>query len=949
MVHGELWVGSEDCPFAGQAELELLGRKGDSDGVEAGGSRHVKALVVADGGRLEVHGAPRRAWSRLTATLPKTTREAVVGSPIFDQQQSEWHNSRHRGFLAYEFDEGGQVIGFLGLLHRVADFQALAAKTDSVILLVLQRQVSFSDGEDVTAMADALSAACFNGEADSAISGFTDGQAVAWAAICHVGHPENSVEEVGHEQDGFSVTSRLTRTIGTAEFVVYSETELEDGWPSTADVLSYAPGTIPPRTMTLSLEDDVSDWSAGDTIVVTSTDYDWRQAEEFISIESPAEFTHWGETTDGVRMAAEVALLNRNVRIHGRMEDACYGDNNCDDFSFDTFGGHVKVLAGFQAAHIANAEVFHMGQNSVLGAYPIHFHMCGDVSAQALPPYVRSNAIHHTFARCVTVHGTSGLLVEDNVAFDHYGHCFFLEDGAEQNTVLRGNLGLSTRRTSITPTDQRMAATFWITNPLTTMEGNVAAGSDAYGIWYTFPLRPIGPSALRTPLAPFVDNVAHSNNDYGLRLDDLLKTNGGVGGRFAYDPREDPLDPTSSPVTVTLRGYNGYKNYKSAWLRGASLVAEDFSIAETVEGVVFASSAPGSKRLVRSRLVGETANKGKPEGWIPLANGTTVWWDRQIRMGGANRALPIIGAIFLDGPVSLEDVSFHRFATNAVRPSGAIGLRRALRWYTSPANRVAGVTFDFADPADGNRVYDASEGQGFADLAGNIHSVFRDIDGSLTTYAGATVVKPYAVHLNARCAPVPNWNLYVCPAAFTKFKLEWYDMASSPVTFVTRDDGSATHSLPRPRQISYALNSEEGYILHFNTSVPRSFSFTVTGLEAGVEQRLGVCIGRDATDVRISLTGIPTPTFEDLLTGSPGTQVFHDRERGLLLFRFRVPYALSADTETECPGGGPYGACPVVKVSMAAAGEDGDCSERAYPTYATAPLDAAGGLVTPSF
>ncbi|XP_037073352.1 cell surface hyaluronidase-like [Pollicipes pollicipes] len=898
VVHGELWVGSEDCPFAGQAELELLGRKGDSDGVEAGGSRHVKALVVADGGRLEVHGAPRRAWSRLTATLPKTTREAVIGSPIFDQQQSEWHNSRHRGFLAYEFDEGGQVIGFLGLLHRVADFQALAAKTDSVILLVLQRQVSFSDGEDVTAMADALSAACFNGEADSAIRDFTDGQAVAWAAICHVGHPENSVEEVGHEQDGFSVTSRLTRTIGTAEFVVYSETELEDGWPSTADVLSYAPGTIPPRTMTLSL------------------------------IESPAEFTHWGETTDGVRMAAEVALLNRNVRIHGRMEDACYGDNNCDDFSFDTFGGHVKVLAGFQAARIANAEVFHMGQNSVLGAYPIHFHMCGDVSAQASPPYVRSNAIHHTFARCVTVHGTSGLLVEDNVAFDHYGHCFFLEDGAEQNTVFRGNLGLSTRRTSITPTDQRMAATFWITNPLTTMEGNVAAGSDAYGIWYTFPLRPIGPSALRTPLAPFVDNVAHSNNDYGLRLDDLLKTNGGVGGRFAYDPREDPLDPTSSPVTVTLRGYNGYKNYKSAWLRGASLVAEDFSIAETVEGVVFASSAPGSKRLVRSRLVGETANKGKPEGWIPLANGTTVWWDRQIRMGGANRALPIIGAIFLDGPVSLEDVSFHRFATNAVRPSGAIGLRRALRWYTSPANRVAGVTFDFADPADGNRVYDASEGQGLPTWRGNIHSVFRDIDGSLTTYAGATVVKPYAVHLNARCAPVPNWNLYVCPAAFTKFKLE---------------------CLPRPRQISYALNSEEGYILHFNTSVPRSFSFTVTGLQAGVEQRLGVCIGRDATDVRISLTGIPTPTFEDLLTGSPGTQVFHDRERGLLLFRFRVPYALSADTETECPGGGPYGACPVVKVSMTAASEDGDCSERAYPTYATAPLDAAGGLVTPSF
>ena len=35
-----------------------------------------------------------------------------------------------------------------------------------------------------------------------------------------------------------------------------------------------------------------------------------------------------------------------------------------------------------------------------------------------------------SFFRCLTVHGTGGLLVESNVGFDVTGHCFYLEVGA---------------------------------------------------------------------------------------------------------------------------------------------------------------------------------------------------------------------------------------------------------------------------------------------------------------------------------------------------------------------------------------------------------------------------------------------------------------------------------------------------------------------------------------
>lgn len=54
-----------------------------------------------------------------------------------------------------------------------------------------------------------------------------------------------------------------------------------------------------------------------------------------------------------------------------------------------------------------------MGQQLV-GQYPIHFHLAGDLDGRGgynPPTSVRDLSIHHTFSRCVTVHGSNGLLV----------------------------------------------------------------------------------------------------------------------------------------------------------------------------------------------------------------------------------------------------------------------------------------------------------------------------------------------------------------------------------------------------------------------------------------------------------------------------------------------------------------------------------------------------------
>ncbi|XP_027242158.1 cell migration-inducing and hyaluronan-binding protein-like [Cricetulus griseus] len=114
-------------------------------------------------------------------------------------------------------------------------------------------------------------------------------------------------------------------------------------------------------------------------------------------------------------MRAEVGLLTRNIVVMGEMEDQCYPYTShiCDFFDFDTFGGHIKFALGFKAAHLEGVELKYMGQQLV-GQYPIHFHLAGDLDEKGgydPPTYIRDLSIHHTFSRCVTVHGSNGLLV----------------------------------------------------------------------------------------------------------------------------------------------------------------------------------------------------------------------------------------------------------------------------------------------------------------------------------------------------------------------------------------------------------------------------------------------------------------------------------------------------------------------------------------------------------
>src|SRR5258708_8132506 len=79
-----------------------------------------------------------------------------------------------------------------------------------------------------------------------------------------------------------------------------------------------------------------------------------------------------------------------------------------------------------------------MGQHRTLARYPIHWHLVGDAKGQ----YIKNAAIHDTYNRCVTVHGTNDVRVENNVTYNIVGHCFFLEDGIEHGNQFVHNLAI---------------------------------------------------------------------------------------------------------------------------------------------------------------------------------------------------------------------------------------------------------------------------------------------------------------------------------------------------------------------------------------------------------------------------------------------------------------------------------------------------------------------------
>jgi len=227
---------------------------------------------------------------------------------------------------------------------------------------------------------------------------------------------------------------------------------------------------------TLQLADDVTKgtarWSVGDWITVATTSFSPYETE-FVQIAnvspnpaggsqvmlsqsllyyhfggpdpgppSATNFNAGSATNYGVDERAEVGLISRNIKLTATISS---------DAASIHWGGEMMAMKGFAAVAMQGVEIEKFGKDQ-LGSYPIHFHKVGSLSGLAAgDKLVDANSIHHSYNKCVTIHSTSELTIQNNVCARVVGHIFYQEidpgddpgaDEVDQDLDYEHNLGL---------------------------------------------------------------------------------------------------------------------------------------------------------------------------------------------------------------------------------------------------------------------------------------------------------------------------------------------------------------------------------------------------------------------------------------------------------------------------------------------------------------------------
>jgi len=546
---------------------------------------------------------------------------------------------------------------------------------------------------------------------------------------------------------------------------------------------------------------NAAQWRVGDEIVLASTDFDPRQAERrtisaisgnTITLDKPLDYMHFGKITFDVDERGEVGLLTRNIKIQASA-----------DAEQSHFGGHIMAMVTSRM-FVEGVELNRMGQHLELARYPIHWHLVGDAGKGQ---YIKNASIHDTYNRCVTVHGTNDVRVENNVTYNIVGHCFFLEDGIEHGNEFVRNLAIQIKchptkpclptnlapngenrftnenraairqasmsgKDALLPSDNTVAA-YWITNPDNTFIDNVAAGSDANGFWLSLPEHPQGAFLgtdtakdiwpRRTRFREFRNNTAHSSFD-GFMFDRNINVENvfGLAGP-SYMPKENPADPNSRSVETHFENLTTYKNRNGGvWGRGEMHIFRNLKSADNAIGFTHSTGSFGddlfTSLVVDSLFVGETENIGNPRTPEEAAYGRSL--PKPLIPD-----YPIHAYEYYDYRHDVVNTTFVNFQDNKQRGSGALSWLLFTGAGVTTENTVKGAKFVNAKPVYFPKIdprFDSDNRGAVAYRTAAIH----DLDGSTTGIPDSYVLihdgENDSVATDDSCEVHPTWNASVC-------------------------------------------------------------------------------------------------------------------------------------------------------------------------------------------
>ena len=245
------------------------------------------------------------------------------------------------------------------------------------------------------------------------------------------------------------------------------------GSPVTNEDCSVWPGG---RTLNLA---DAADWRVGDWVAIGTTSFSPFETEfnrikqingTAIVLEYPLTYYHFGgpdptksdyrtagrDLNWGVDERAEVGLISRNIELREVQSGAPQ----------DHWGGETIIRAGLQGSLDPGRRVRVHGQaqsRQLSGALPPGRQDRHESGRQTV--LFNANSIHHSYNKCITVHSTQNLVLQNNVCARAVGHLFYQEVDDEEDITFQYNLGLGAMSNNFDIHEQREV--IYNTKPIT--------------------------------------------------------------------------------------------------------------------------------------------------------------------------------------------------------------------------------------------------------------------------------------------------------------------------------------------------------------------------------------------------------------------------------------------------------------------------------------------------
>ncbi|KAF7646040.1 hypothetical protein LDENG_00194740, partial [Lucifuga dentata] len=556
--------------------------------------------------------------------------------------------------------------------------------------------------------------------------------------------------------------------------------------------------------------------------------------------------------------------------------------------------------------------------------------------------------------------------VKDVVGYDMLGHCFFTEDGPEERNTFDHCLGLMVRAGTLLPSDRDSkmcrditegAYPGYVPNPRQDCRSEKCMLET--GFWFIFHHVPTGPSegtyspghTELTPMGQFTNNRAHSNYRAGMILDNGVKTTQAndkdkrpflslIGAR--YGPHQD-ADPFKPRVPAVIHHFVAYKNQDhGAWLRGGDVWLDDCQFADNGVGLTLASGGTfpdddGSHQQVKDSLfVGESDNRGTalPDNLTWGADGA----DLHGRTLPRGNDFPIRGMQIYDGPINVQNCTFRKFTALEGRHTSAFGFRLNNSWQSCPKNNITDITFDHVPIT--SRVFFGEPGPWFnkMQMDGDKTTILHDIDGSVSEYPGAFLVKEDNWLLrNPDCIDVPNWKAAICSGLYAQVYIQ------------TRNPANLNMQMKKHyQQFQPVITLAKGYTIHWDQAAPAEVTIWLINFNKNDWINVGICYPQGTTFTIISdihnrltkqtrKTGVFMRTMQkDKMNHLHQTRGFYywEEDSGLLFLKVKAHNDREEFAFCSVKG------CERLKITavIPAGSPPSDCMAEAYPRHAEMPV-----------